>query len=427
MDATLSQPTHWLISTQATLGHRLSVRNHAISTRKQTDGRPAGRRPLRAALTGLYPWATAWRTLADGADVQSYLLKCLVSVDRGPPDGGDRRDGRAVAYETSVVAEPPRLAPRPRAGAGDRAVPRRRRGNRTAAARGRRDLRDELAETERRLVRAVRDVEDLECEIKSRPATSWRAYRRAMTSAFGRIGRPPAAAMPVFMCLCRLVFPDEKLKDRNTMTRTGRSCGRASCGTGTPSWTRCKVSMRTPTASCSHPEQYSSRSGRSSFLVDVATLPGDAASTPTPRSRACRPSRRSAGGPEQPRNDSRRDRIEALDGRSKSRAHRGGTFRRTRHLRSTAGSPAGDDRNRIPPLFALAKYMSYDASSQSALGSRAARKPGNSGLAPATCRHPSRGSSAVMSSLRPSVHQQPGRRRQPSPRPGRPISSISSV
>ena len=32
--------------------------------------------------------------------------------------------------------------------------------------------------------------------------------------AFGRIGRPPAAAMPVFMCLCRLVFPDEKIKDR---------------------------------------------------------------------------------------------------------------------------------------------------------------------------------------------------------------------
>ena len=28
------------------------------------------------------------------------------------------------------------------------------------------------------------------------------------------IARPPAAAMPVFMCLCRLVFPDEKLKDR---------------------------------------------------------------------------------------------------------------------------------------------------------------------------------------------------------------------
>ena len=78
------------------------------------------------------------------------------------------------------------------------------------------DLRDELAETERRLVRAVRDVEDLECEIKARRHDILAGMPTDEdVKAFGRIGRPPAAAMPVFMCLCRLVFPDEKLKDRN--------------------------------------------------------------------------------------------------------------------------------------------------------------------------------------------------------------------
>jgi len=78
------------------------------------------------------------------------------------------------------------------------------------------DLRDELAETERRLVRALRDVEDLECEIKARRHDILSGMPTAEdVKAFGRIGRPPAAAMPVFMCLCRLVFPDEKLKDRN--------------------------------------------------------------------------------------------------------------------------------------------------------------------------------------------------------------------
>ena len=120
-----------------------------------------------------------------------------------------------VAYETSVVAEPPRLAPAPAPAPATALY----RDDDEATAppppEAVEDLRDELAETERRLVRAVRDVEDLECEIKSRRHDILAGMPTGEdVKAFGRIGRPPAAAMPVFMCLCRLVFPDEKIKDR---------------------------------------------------------------------------------------------------------------------------------------------------------------------------------------------------------------------
>ena len=52
------------------------------------------------------------------------------------------------------------------------------------------DLRDELAETERRLVRALRDVEDLECEIKARRHDIMSGVPTDEdVKAFGRIGR----------------------------------------------------------------------------------------------------------------------------------------------------------------------------------------------------------------------------------------------
>ena len=151
---------------------------------------------------------------ADGAEVQSSLPRCLVSVDRAPPPVAAIAE-TVMPLQTSAVAEAPRLAPAP-APAPSTSLYRDDEATAPPPPEAVEDLRDELAETERRLVRAVRDVEDLECEIKARRHDILAGMpTNEDVKAFGRIGRPPAAAMPVFMCLCRLVFPDEKLKDRN--------------------------------------------------------------------------------------------------------------------------------------------------------------------------------------------------------------------
>ena len=186
-----------------------------LSKNRLTGALPVG--ALSALpLTGLYLVGNRLADpSADGADVQSYLPKCLVSVDRDPPPVAAIAETAPVAYETSVVADPPRLAPAPAPAPSTSLY----RDDEATAPPPPDDavenLRNELAETERRLVRAVRDVEDLECEIKSRRHDILAGMpTNEDVKAFGRIGRPPAAAMPVFMCLCRLVFPDEKIKDR---------------------------------------------------------------------------------------------------------------------------------------------------------------------------------------------------------------------
>ena len=118
-------------------------------------------------LTGLYLVGNMLADpSADGADVQSYLPKCLVSVDRGPPPMAAIAE-TAAPMITSAVAEPPRLTPAP-APAPATALYRDDEATAPPPPEIVDDLRDELAETERRLVRALRDVEDLECEIKAR-------------------------------------------------------------------------------------------------------------------------------------------------------------------------------------------------------------------------------------------------------------------
>ena len=125
---------------------------------------------------------------ADGADVQSYLPKCLVSVDRGPPPMEAIAE-TAAPLITSAVAEPPRLAPAP-APAPSTSLYRDDEATAPPPPEAVEDLRDELAETERRLVRALRDVEDLECEIKARRHDIMSGVPTDEdVKAFGRIGR----------------------------------------------------------------------------------------------------------------------------------------------------------------------------------------------------------------------------------------------
>lgn len=159
-------------------------------------------------LTGLYLVGNRLGDpQADGADVQALVPRCLVSVDRAPPRIAEEDD----AY--SVYEEPQRLAPAPA-----RASSLYRDDEATAPPPpdDYEELREELVDMERSLVLAVRRAEDLACAVKARRHEVLAGMPTdGDVNAFGRIARPPAAAMPVFLCLCRLVFPADKIRDRD--------------------------------------------------------------------------------------------------------------------------------------------------------------------------------------------------------------------
>ena len=128
---------------------------------------------------------------------------------------GDRRDGCARGLRTSAVAEPPRLAPAP-APAPATALYRDDEATAPPSPEAVEDLRDELAETERRLVRAVRDVEDLECEIKSRRHDILAGMPTDEdVKAFGRIGRPRRRPCRCSCASAAWSSPTRSSRDRN--------------------------------------------------------------------------------------------------------------------------------------------------------------------------------------------------------------------
>ena len=176
--------THWLIF--PTLGHHLSVRGTTLSRplEKQTDGRPAGRRPLRAAPHRALPRGQpAGVTLKPTAPTSSRICRgasCPSTVTRHRSRRSPRRPHRGLI--TSVVAEPPRLAPAPALAPAtalyrdDDEGPQRRRPrpSRTCATSSPRRSGASCGLFETSKIWSAKS---------SRSATtSWRAYRRARTS-----------------------------------------------------------------------------------------------------------------------------------------------------------------------------------------------------------------------------------------------------
>ena len=165
--------THWLISYTGHSTPFICARNYVISPSKNNDGRPAGG-AFRRCLTGLYLWATAGGIPRRRRRRSSYLPKCLAPSTAPPrwrrsprrPRPYERPRRRAAAAGGRARAAPATALPRD-----DEATA-------PPPPEAVEDLRDELAETERRLARAFETSKIWSAKSSPGATTSWRAYRR---------------------------------------------------------------------------------------------------------------------------------------------------------------------------------------------------------------------------------------------------------
>ena len=300
-----------------------------------------------------------------------------------------------MAYETSVVADPPRLAPAPAPAPST---------SRTATTRatappppGRGDLRDELAETERRLVRALRDVSEDGCDIKSRrhDIMAEHAYER------GRQGlrshwATPAAGPPAGRGLPP-VFRGTKRPTAATTTRTGRSCDVPPAGPRTSA--RGRRRARPPRGARAREEVRGEREGGEE---GVAPRGGsrwsfaESSCPPKSRHRARAAGRRTFCGrwlKDLPERLEMQNRIEGRERRSRTSQKQRKTAADSGCLKH--GGPGAETtlRNQDTPTFTLLGpwlcMMPVQRGAPSA--SRAARSRGTRAPEPAACRRPSRG------------------------------------